>query len=157
MPTPDQIDEQVRFEREAIKHGLNKLLKNTKDLEDKQYASATTYGAASMDIALPLVTEWIKQTTNKLYKGQAGASFKEIHAYLKDLEPLAAASIAVKLTFDKVFTAKDRSNTVVKVTESIGRAIEDECQMQYYERICPGLLKTSKITTGTVRVVHTRS
>ena len=38
MATPAQIEEQVNFERDAIQCGLNKLRKNTKDLEDKQYA-----------------------------------------------------------------------------------------------------------------------
>ena len=39
---------------------------------------------------------------------------------------------------------EDDDRTLVQVAESIGRAIEDECQMQYYERTCPGLLKTIK-------------
>ena len=63
MATPAQIEEQVNFERDAIKCGLDKLRKNTKDLEDKQYASATAYGAASMDMLLPLVVERIEKLT----------------------------------------------------------------------------------------------
>ena len=55
MPTPAQIEEQVNFERDAIKRGLDKLHKNTRDLEAKQYASATTYGATSIDIVLQSV------------------------------------------------------------------------------------------------------
>ena len=144
MATPAQIEEQVQFERDAIRCGVEKLRKQTKDLEDKQYASATAYGAASMDILLPKVVEQIENTTNKLYKGQAGASFKIIHQYLSDLQPLGAAAIAVKLIFDKVFSIKDGESTLVRVAESIGKAVEHECQMQYYERVCPGLLKTIK-------------
>ena len=74
-------------------------------------------GAASIDTLLPLVVERIEATTNKLYKGAAGASFKHIHKYLKDVEPLAAAAIALKVTFDKVFSTKDGANQLVKVTE----------------------------------------
>jgi len=145
MATPAQIAEQVQFERDAIRCGLEKLHKQTKDLEAKQYASATAYGTASMDMLLPLVVERIESTTNCLYKGQAGASFKDIHNHLRDLEPLAAAGIAVKITFDKVFSSRDDDDRkLVAVTGSIGRAVEDECQMQYYERVCPGLLKTIK-------------
>ena len=55
LATPAQIEEQVNFERDAIRCGLAKLHKQTKDLEDKQYASATAYGSASMDVLLPLV------------------------------------------------------------------------------------------------------
>ena len=145
MATPAQIEEQVQFERDAIRCGLNKLQKQTKDLEDKQYASATTYGSASMDMLLPLVVKRIEATTNCLYKGQAGAAFKDIHNHLRDIESLAAAAIALKLTFDKVFSSREENDRkLVSVTGSIGRALEDECQMQYYERTCPGLLKTIK-------------
>ena len=35
MPTPAQIEEQVNFERDAIRLGLKRLRKNTKDLEEK--------------------------------------------------------------------------------------------------------------------------
>ena len=38
MATPAQIEEQVQFERDAIRCGLAKLHKNTRDLEDKSYA-----------------------------------------------------------------------------------------------------------------------
>ena len=35
MPTPSEIDRQVKFEREAIRHGLEKLHKNIRDLEKR--------------------------------------------------------------------------------------------------------------------------
>jgi len=144
LATPAQIEEQVNFERDAIKCGLNKLRKQTKDLEDKQYASATAYGTASMDVLLPLVVQRIEETNNRIHEGKTGAQFKEIHQYLKDVEPLAAAGIALKITFDRVFSTKDGASQLVKVTEAIGQAVEQECQMQYYERTCPGLLKVIK-------------
>ena len=93
---------------------------------------------------LPLVVERIEATTNCLYKGQAGAAFKDIHNHLRDVEPLAAAGISLKVTFDRVFSTKDGANQLVNLTEAIGRALEDECQMQYYERTCPGLLRIIK-------------
>ena len=111
MPTPAQIDEQIQLERDAIAQGLKKLHKNTRDLEGKEYASATVYGAASIDTLLPLVVARIEATTNRIKEGKTGASFKEIQQYLADVEPLAAAAIAVKLTFDKVFSYKDRRAT----------------------------------------------
>ena len=145
MATPAQIAEQVQFERDAINCGLDKLHKNTKTLEDKQYASATAYGTASMDVLLPLVVQCIEDTKNSLYKGQAGKSFKEIHEYLRNFEELAAAAICIKITFDKVFSSReDDDRKLVGVAGSIGKAVEDECQMQYYENTCPGLLRVIK-------------
>ena len=130
--TPEQIEEQIQLERDAIAQGLEKLRKNTRDLEAKEYASASVYGAASIDTLLPLVVERIEATTSRLKKGNAGIAFKEIQQYLADVEPLAAAAIAVKLTFDKVFSYKEKSNRAVNVCDSIGLAVEQECQMRHY-------------------------
>ena len=144
LPTPAQIDEQIQLERDAIAQGLKRLHKNTYDLENKSYASATVYGAASIDTLLPLVVARIENTRTRLTKGGAGKSFKEIQQYLADVEPLAAAALAVKLTFDKVFSYKDKSNQAVNVCDSIGLAVEQECQMRHYEKHAPGLLHTLK-------------
>ena len=144
MPTPAEIDEQIQLERDAIAQGLKKLHKNTRDLESKEYASASVYGVASIDTLLPLVVARIEATTTRLTKGEAGKSFSEIKQYLADVEPLATAAIAVKLTFDKVFSYKEKSNQATKVCEAIGLAVEQECQMRHYEKNAPGLLNTLK-------------
>ena len=144
MATPSQIEAQVQFERDAIAQGLKKLKDNTRKLEAKDYASASVYGCSSIDTLLPLVTERIEHTNNRIHEGKTGASFKEIKQYLCDVEPLAAAAISLKVTFDKVFSVKQDSNKLVRVVESIGLAVEQECQMRYYERVCPGLLKVIK-------------
>ena len=144
MPTPDQIAEQVQLERDQVSQGLKRLRKNTQQLEGKSYASATVYGIASIDALLPLVVDRIKDTTNRIKEGKTGRSFKEIQQYLADLEPLAAAAIACKITFDKVFSYKEGSNQIVNVCDSIGHAVEDECQMRHYETNAPGLLNVLK-------------
>ena len=144
MPTPAQIEEQVKLERDQIAQGLKRLRDNTSKLEGKSYASATVYGISSIDVLLPLVVDRIKDTTNRIKEGKTGRSFKEIQQYLADLEPLAAAAIACKITFDKVFSYKEGSNQIVKVCESIGHAVEDECQMRHYEKSAPGLLAVLK-------------
>ena len=144
MPTPSQIAQQVKLERDQIAQGLKRLRKNTSQLEEKSYASATVYGIASIDTLLPLVVDQIKDTTNRIKEGKTGRSFKEIQKYLADLEPLAAAAIACKITFDKVFSYKEGSNQIVNVCDSIGHAVEDECQMRHYELKAPGLLNVLK-------------
>ena len=144
MPTPAQIDEQIKLERDQIAQGLKRLRKNTCQLEEKSYASATVYGIASIDTLLPFVVERITDTNNRIKEGKTGQSFKEIQKYLADLEPLAAAAIACKITFDKVFSYKEGSNQIVNVCDSIGHAVEDECQMRHYETNAPGLLNVLK-------------
>src|SRR6056300_301215 len=143
MATPAQIDEQIALERDQIAQGLKRLHKNTRDLENKSYASATVYGIASIDSLLPLVVRRIEETSHdRLIRGVG--QFAQVKHYVADLEPLASAAIAVKLTFDKVFSFKEASNQIVSVCDAIGQAVEAECQMRHYERNAPGLLNTLK-------------
>ena len=138
------VDEQVKFEREAISQGLKRLRDQTLKLENQDYASASIYGIVSIDALLPLVVEEIESTKNRIHERRNGVAFKDIHQYLADLDSLAAAAIACKITFDKAFGFKEKSNQAVKVCEAIGKAVEDECQMLHYERHAPGLLNALK-------------
>lgn len=144
MATPAQIEEQVQLERDQIRLGLKRLAENTRKLEEKSYASASVYGVASIDALLPKLVERIEDTTNRIHEGKTGVHFKEIRQYLADVEPLAAAAIALKITFDKVFSVKQGSDQATTICEAIGSAVESECQMRHYERNAPGLLNTLK-------------
>ena len=144
MATPQQIDEQVKLERLQISQGIEQLRKNTKQLETKSYASATVYGITSIDTLLPLVIKKIEDTNNRIKEGKTGKAFKEINTFLEPLEPLAAATISLKVTFDKVFGHKHGSNLLANICDSIGQAIENELQMRHYENKAPGLLQTLK-------------
>ena len=144
MPTPAQIDEQIALEREQIRQGLKELRDNTYKLEEKSYASASVYGVVSIDQLLPLVVARIQETNDRIRERKTGRAFKEIIRFLADIEPEAAAAIALKVTFDKVFSAKPGQSTVTSVTDSIGQAVENECMMRHYERNVPGLLNVLK-------------
>ena len=106
MPTPAQIDEQVKLERAQIAQGLKRLRSSTTNLEGKSYASATVYGIHSIDTLLPVVVSRIETTTHDRLTRGTGHQFQLIKDYVSKLEPLASAAIACKLTFDKVFCHK---------------------------------------------------
>ena len=144
MPTPFEIDQQIALEREQIRQGLDHLHSNTRNLEEKSYASSSVYGVASIRDLIPHVVGRINATRLRIKQGSAGVNFKDIHEHLKDLEPEAAAAIACKITFDKVFSTRPKANTVSGVTDAIGKAIENECMMRYYETNVPGLLHSLK-------------
>ena len=144
IPTPSQIDEQVELERHQIRQGLKRLEDQCIKLENQSYASATIYGISSIDTLLPLLVQRITDTNKRIHEGHNGVLFHEIHQYLNGIEPIAAAAIACKLTFDKVFCLKEGSNVATNVCATIGHAIEDECQMRHYESHAPGLLHTLK-------------
>ena len=160
MHTPEQYDEQIKLERDQIAQGLKRLRDNTYKLEDKSYASATVYGIASIDHLLPTLVDRIDKTTHDRLTRGTGHQFQLIKDYVSRLEPLASAAIALKLTFDKVFSYKEGSNNLTNVCDSIGNAVEDECQMRHYESTCPGLLAVLKKnywhqTTGTHQKIVT--
>ena len=144
MPTPAQISEQVELEREQIRQGLKQLRDNTQRLEEKDYASASAYGVASLQTLIPLVVDRIKATTDRIYTRHNGVAFAEIQQYLSDVEPEVAAAITSKVVFDKVFSVKASNAQVQNVADAVGIAIENECMMRHYERTVPGLLQTLK-------------
>ena len=144
MPNPAQIEEQVQLERQAIAQGLKKLRDNTRKLEERNYASATIYGVASVDTMLPLVIKEIESSVHRIKEGKNGVAFKEIAQYLSDIEPMACAAIVCKVTFDRVFSRHDKANVLVDVLNAIGQAVENECQMRHYEDKAPGLLNVLK-------------
>tara|TARA_B100000530_G_scaffold171302_1_gene108134 strand:- start:3 stop:2339 length:2337 start_codon:yes stop_codon:yes gene_type:complete len=144
MATPAQIDEQIQLEREQIRQGLKELRRNTRKLEEKEYASAAVYGVASVQTLIPLLVEEITKTTDRIYERTTGHKLKEIHQYLRDVEAEAAAAIAAKVTMDKVFSPKKASSQLQNVADAIGTALENECMMRHYERHVPGLLHTLK-------------
>ena len=120
MPTPAEIEQQVRFEREAIASGLKKIRDQTDKLQSQSYASATVYGNASIETMLPLVAAEVAKTADsRLRHRQAGQCFAEVDRYLKDVEPEVAAAIACKVLFDKVFSYEDKSSHVVNVVKAI--------------------------------------
>ena len=144
MPTPAQIEEQVQLERDQIRLGIQKLRESTQKMEARSYASATVYGVSTIEALLPKVVERIEETNNRIHEGKTGVHFKEIKQYISDIEPMAAAAISLKVTFDKVFSVKPGSDQVTEVCDAIGSAVEAECQMRHYERAAPGLLNTLK-------------
>ena len=144
MVTPDLIEKQYQLERQQVKQGKKRLKDNTMRLENKDYASASVYGISCIDDLLPKVVAELDRLRYRIREGHNGVAFAEIRTYLDELETLAVAGIGCKLTFDKVFGYKENSNLLQNITEAIGSALEDECQMRYYERTAPGLLKTLK-------------
>jgi len=144
LATQTEIEAQIAFEREAISHGLRKLHKNTNDLENKSYASATIYGVSAIQTLLPDLIAYIDESkAAKLTRGQ-GHLYSIITNNLTQLETLACANIALKVAFDKIFSYKDKANQTQNVCDAIGRAIEDECQLRFYEKTAPGLLNYLK-------------
>ena len=164
MPTPAQIDEQIQHERDAIRCGIDKLYKDNKKLLEREYASATVFGCASIAEAQGAVAEAILKTFNyAVVRGKSGVAFADIVKHLiqfnTEEQAHMLANIALKRTFDVVFSQKRKEsnkfpNAIGNVCVSVGASVEDECQMRWYEQQDPELFSKIKKkywlnTTGT--------
>jgi len=150
MPTPAQIDEQVRHEREAIHCGLAKLTKDTQRAEEREYASSSVYGKSSIEAAQESVAKAILDTFTRITERQNGLHFADIKSHLLQFnnpeDSHILANIALKRTFDLVFSQKRKDasrypNAVSNVCVGIGHAVEAECQIRWYEAQDPDLLE----------------
>jgi len=99
------------------------------------------YGTASITSALPGVIKEIDSSRSKLRKGNAGQYYLPISLYLDKVESLAIATIALKITFDNVFSMKSDSDVLTNVVFSIGSALENECKFRWYREHHPKLFK----------------
>jgi hypothetical protein len=101
--SPEMIAKQIEQERLQIYLGEKNLEKSTLKAETKAYASSTVYGISSIQELIPHVTEEIEGIHSRLFERKNGVMMKEFKEYLADIEPLIAAGITCKMTFDKVF------------------------------------------------------
>ena len=89
----------------------------------------------------PDVIKDIEANLSKMRKGQAGTYYKPVSVYIDELEPLAMATITLKVMFDMVFSMKRDSDLVPNVLVSIGSALEAECKFRWYKQNHPGLMR----------------
>ena len=147
MPLLVEIEKQETLERNQIRGGLEKLRKDTLNLEQRDYASATVYGSASIATLLPTLVKYLREKKEErveAIKTKGVGSQLALMPYLFALDTEAQAVITAKLVFDKVFSPRKQNQLVIKIVESIASALEAECQMQYYESVAPALFNTLK-------------
>lgn len=141
MATPYQINQQFLLEQEAISCGRQKLNDSIEKLESKSYSSASVYGVPSIRVALPILTSYLEKEFTKLNRGQAGKYYKPIAVHLDKLEPLAIATIILKVVFDQVFSSLPNEDKLLNVITKIGESLEAECKFRWYKSEHPGLMK----------------
>ena len=143
MPTTADLEKQAQFERKQIRGGLERIRSNTKKLLDKDYASATTFGSASIETLLPYL---VKAIDKKKDDRKAKSIGRHLHLlpYLFALDTESQAAITAKIVFDKTFSSRKENSKVANVVQAIGSALEAESQMRHYESSAPGLFETLK-------------
>ena len=135
---------QKEFERKQISGGLKRLREQTHTLESKDYASATCYGASSIENLLPLFIKYTQEWKDKRNEQCWLVSEKKILEHVNAIDTESACAITLKLVFDKVFSYRKKNSTIASIVEAIGSAIEAELQIRFYENTAPGLFKHLK-------------
>jgi DNA-directed RNA polymerase len=126
--------QEVKLERQAIRLGLEQFQKQTDKLEQGQYASATVYGASTIDNLLKVITEWIEGQRIKVQSGRNGQDFAEISQYINAISSDQLALIGLKLVIDRVCdTSNEDSAILTNVYYAVGQAIERQVQLDWYE------------------------
>ena len=143
MPTPIEVERQIAFERKQVRGGLAKLRKNTKDLEDKTYASATVYGSVAISSILLELISYINKKKDK-YKLLNGVDIALHSKYTFPIDSEVQALITSKVVFDHVFSPRTVKHNVMTIALAVGHAIEGEAQLAYYEKTGPELFETLK-------------
>jgi DNA-directed RNA polymerase len=150
MVNPELIEAQIKLERDAISYGIVKLNRNVEKCEQQEYASGSIYGLSIIQELVPVVEAELEKTRTRIKRGQNGYRVKEIAQYLDNIEAIELAGIALKITFDKVFSKKQNKKRKMppwclsNVVTSIGTAVEHECQMRFYEAADKDLYKRIK-------------
>ena len=101
MPLLVEIEQQETLERNQIRGGLEKLRKDTLNLEQKDYASATVYGSASIATLLPTLVKYLREKKEErveAIKTKGVGSQLALMPYLFALDTEAQAVITAKLT-----------------------------------------------------------
>ena len=143
MPTPIDVERQIAFERKQVRGGLAKLRKNTKDLEDKTYASATVYGSVAISSILLELISYINKKKDK-YRNLNGVDIALHSKYTFPIDSEVQALITSKVVFDHVFSPRTVKHNVMTIALAVGHAIEGEAQLAYYEKTGPELFETLK-------------
>ncbi len=142
MPTPAQIERQVQLETSQVELGVHKLHKQIKKLEQQKYASASIYGTSAVNDLLPALVGHLEKTEHRIKSRRNGPMYAEIQEMLNCIDKESACLIGLKLFIDCVFSRKEKHKQTINVTDSIGTAIQNECQIRYYKKTHPGLFKS---------------
>ena len=82
MATKFEIAEQVALERECIRCGIDKLHKNTRNVEEREYASASVYGVSSIRAAQEHIGQRIQERFSLITERQVGRACAAVKRYL---------------------------------------------------------------------------
>jgi DNA-directed RNA polymerase len=142
MPTQAEIDAQLELERYAVRRAIDRLHSTIRKLEGQTYASATVYGCSSIRDALPRVAKLIDKTGETVRLDEAGKNGGIAGQMVQILDSESLALLSLKVMFDQVCSTKNPCRPGVCL--KIGKAVENEAKLRYYEAEAPELFSYVK-------------
>ena len=127
--------QEIQLEKMAVQVGLEQFHKQTEKLEKGQYASATAYGACTINSLLPAISEMIEGQRMKVRSRRNGQDFALIGALLDTISSDQLALIGLKIMIDRCCdTSDDDAAMLANVYYAVGTAVERQIQLDWYEQ-----------------------
>ena len=132
MQDLDLLGRQLRRETEQGAEARHRLTNNTREAEEKKYASSTIYGQKLLKHSTGVIAEHMTNTLKHAAKGRGGQDFQVCYTHLKSANTEILAVIALKVALDTL--AITEKPTPVQLGQAIGGAIETELRLQWYKK-----------------------
>ena len=126
--------QEIQLEQRAVKTGLDQFKKQTVKLEQDQYASATVYGACTINSLLPAISAEIERKRLSIRQRRNGPLFAEVGALLDTITSDQLALLGLKVVIDRCCdTSDDDASLLANVYYAVGVAVEKQIQLDWYE------------------------
>ena len=145
------ISRQLRRETQAHEEARHRLVNQTREAQDKSYASSTIYGRQAIKGLLEPVAKRIEERMFTLRRGSAAVDAVEVYAHLKEADSNSLALITMKTVLDVL--GKDPEPSLQDLTTRVGKNVQLELRMTYYAQQEPELYNRTEFffhkSTGT--------
>ena len=145
------ISRQLRRETQSHEEARHRLINQTREAEEKSYASSTRYSRKAIKTLLEPVANQIRKRYGALSSGKSGMDAVEVVKHLKDAGAESLALITMKTVLDVL--GKEKEPGLQMLTTRVGKNVQLELRMTYYAQQEPELYKRTEFffhkSTGT--------
>lgn len=142
-----QLQREMMYGQEA----RQRLTSRTLQAEQKAYASSTIYGQKLIKQALGDVADRLKERMQYLRRGTGSVHATTVYKHLQSADLSVLALITMKVVLDVL--GKESKPTLTMLTTSVGRAVETELRLTWYQskdkQLYKKILNSFHSSTGT--------
>ena len=119
------ISRQLRRETQSHEEARHRLINQTREAEEKNYASSTRYSRKAIKALLEPVAAQIRKRYGALSSGKSGMDAVEVVKHLKEADAESLALITMKTVLDVL--GKEKEPGLQMLTTRVGRTFSLSC------------------------------